>query len=116
MKKKIIVISSVLVIVLFIGFKLASNKKKLDAKNKPAINTNVAIPVSTALVALGPVSGEMIKVGTAAAFQEADVMALSSGKISRLSIDLGSYVKKAKLLRHWIPGFFSFLWKLLSLI
>ncbi|MCR6640847.1 MAG: efflux RND transporter periplasmic adaptor subunit [Sporocytophaga sp.] len=96
MKKKIIVISSVLVIVLFIGFKLASNKKKLDAKNKPAINTNVAIPVSTALVALGPVSGEMIKVGTAAAFQEADVMALSSGKISRLSIDLGSYVKKGQ--------------------
>lgn len=96
MKKKIIVISSVLVIVLFIGFKLASNKKKLDEKNKPAVNTNVAIPVSTALVAVGPVSGEMIKVGTAAAFQEADVMALSSGKISNLNIELGSYVKKGQ--------------------
>ncbi|WP_028982515.1 efflux RND transporter periplasmic adaptor subunit [Sporocytophaga myxococcoides] len=98
MKKKIIVISSVLVIVLFIGFKLASNKKKLDEKNKPAVNTNVAIPVSTALVAVAPVSGEMTKVGTAAAFQEADVMALSSGKISNLNIELGSYVKKGQVI------------------
>src|SRR6478735_5268159 len=96
MKKNVVIIVSILVIVAFIGSKLASNKHKLDAKNKPVVSANVAIPVSVATASILPVSGKIEKVGTAAPFQESDVMAVSAGKIVDLNCELGQYVQKGQ--------------------
>jgi len=98
MKKNIIIISSVLVVVMFIGFKLASNKQKINEKNRPVTNSNIAIPVTVGSVEVAPVSGEIIKVGTASPFQEADVMAVGAGKIASMKIDLGSRVHKGEVI------------------
>lgn len=92
MKKRIIIIGIVVVLIAAIAIKLSSNKKKIDANNKPVLNANVAIPVTAITIGLQGVNDQLIKTGTLVPFKEADIMAISSGKLVSVNFSLGSHV------------------------
>ncbi len=92
MQKKIIIIGIIVLIFGAIGFKLASNKKAIDEKKKPVLESNVAIPVSVTTVALQEVNDQLIKTGNLIPYKEADIMSLTSGKLTAVNFNLGSHV------------------------
>lgn len=97
-KTTLIIITSALAIVALIGFRLASNKKKIDAQNKPVVNTNVAIPVTVNRVEEGTVSQQLIKTGNLIPFREATITATTAGKVTRVNFDLGTQVRQGQTL------------------
>ncbi|WP_080056115.1 efflux RND transporter periplasmic adaptor subunit [Spirosoma aerolatum] len=97
-KTTLIIITSALAIVALIGFRLASNKEKIDAQNKPAVNTNVAIPVTVDRVAEGAVSQQLIKTGNLIPYREATITATTAGKVTRVNFDLGTQVRQGQTL------------------
>ncbi|GAB3643686.1 efflux RND transporter periplasmic adaptor subunit [Spirosoma arcticum] len=92
-KTTIIVVVALLAITSLIGFRLASNKKKIDAQKQPVVRTNVAIPVTVAAASVGTVSQQLIKTGNLIPFKEADIIATTAGKVSRVNFGLGSSVR-----------------------
>ena len=98
MKKKLIISLICATIVCFITYKLVTNKKKINEKNRPAKVENVLIPVTVASVKEGIKETELIKTGTLAPFKTAKVVATSSGTVQRLLIDLGDHVHSGQTL------------------
>ncbi|QJW90361.1 efflux RND transporter periplasmic adaptor subunit [Spirosoma taeanense] len=97
-KTTLLVIVGLLAVSSLIGFRLASNKKKIDEKNQLPTNTNIAIPVTAAVVSEGLVSQQLIKTGNLIPFKEAEIMATAAGKVTRVNFDLGSSVSKGATL------------------
>ncbi|WP_421826772.1 efflux RND transporter periplasmic adaptor subunit [Larkinella sp.] len=97
-KTTIIVVIAVLAITSLIGFRLASNKKKIDEKNQMPTNTNTAIPVTVAPVAEGTVSQQLVKTGNLIPFKEADITATTAGKVTQVNFDLGSSIRQGATL------------------
>lgn len=97
-KTTIIILAALLAVSTLIGFRLASNKKKIDAKNQQPTNTNVAIPVTAATVAEGTVQQQLIKTGNLIPFREADIMATAAGRVTRVNFDLGSSIRQGATL------------------
>jgi RND family efflux transporter MFP subunit len=99
MKKTTLVIVAVLLgVTALIGFRLASNKEKIDESNKPVVNTNTAIPVTVAQVAQGTVSQQLVKTGNLIPYREADITATTAGKVTRVNFNLGSQVSQGATL------------------
>ncbi len=93
MKKRIVIILVIVVLIVAMIWRLASNKKKIDEAGKPkAVNTNIQIPVTTEMVAAGDVTSQLIKTGNLIPFKEADIAALSGGKLTAVNFVLGSHV------------------------
>lgn len=90
--KKILPIIIILAIVGFITFKLVSNKKVLDEKKQPTKEVNVAIPVNTVTAKYERAGATLIKSGKLIPFKEADIMSISSGKLSNVNFQLGTNV------------------------
>ncbi len=87
-----------MVLVALIGFRLASNKEKIDAQNKPVVNTNVSIPVTTTQVEEGAVSQQLVKTGNLIPFREANITATTAGKVTRVNFNLGTQVSQGQTL------------------
>jgi multidrug efflux pump subunit AcrA (membrane-fusion protein) len=94
MKKRIIIIGVIVVLIAAIGLKLASNKKKIDENNKPVLTSNVAIPVTAITASRQNVNEQLVKTGTLVPFKEADIMAISSGKLTVVNFNLGTRVSE----------------------
>lgn len=92
-KTTITVLVATLAIISLIGFRLASNKKKIDEQKKPVVATNVAIPVTVAPVVEGTVSQQLVKTGNLIPFKEADLIATTAGKVAKVNFNLGSGVR-----------------------
>ena len=97
-KTTIIVIVALVAITSLIGFRLASNKKKIDEKNQMPTSTSTAIPVTVAQVAEGTVSQQLIKTGNLIPFKEADITATTAGKVTQVNFDLGSSIRQGATL------------------
>ncbi|GAB3316262.1 efflux RND transporter periplasmic adaptor subunit [Larkinella ripae] len=97
-KSSIIVVLAMVAITALIGFRLASNKKTIDEKNKLPTNTNVAIPVTVTRVEEGEVSQQLIKTGNLIPFKEANITATTAGRVTAVNFDLGSQVGQGKVL------------------
>ncbi|WP_027302898.1 efflux RND transporter periplasmic adaptor subunit [Rudanella lutea] len=97
-KTPLIVIMSALAIVALIGFRLASNKKKIDEQKAPVVATNVAIPVTVASVEEGTVSQQLIKTGNLIPFREANITATTAGKVEAVNFNLGSQIRQGQML------------------
>ncbi|GAB3916708.1 efflux RND transporter periplasmic adaptor subunit [Larkinella terrae] len=93
-KTTIIVVVAILAVTSLIGFRLASNKKKIDEKNQLPTNTNTAIPVTVTQVAEGNVSQQLIKTGNLIPFREADITATTAGKVTKVNFELGSSIRQ----------------------
>lgn len=93
MNKRIITIIVILVVVAAVVWRLASQKKKIDEAGKPkAKPANIHIPVTAETVALQDISSQLIKTGNLIPFKEADITAISSGKLTAVNFNLGSRV------------------------
>jgi RND family efflux transporter MFP subunit len=98
MKKRIIIIGVIVVLIAAIGLKLASNKKKIDENNKPVLTSNVAIPVTAITASRQNVNEQLVKTGTLVPFKEADIMAISSGKLTVVNFNLGTRVSEGAVI------------------
>ena len=95
-KTTLIILVAAVVITALIGFRLASNKEKINAQNKPVINTNIAIPVTVSQVAERTVSQQLVKTGNLIPFREANITATTAGKVARVNFDLGTQVRQGQ--------------------
>jgi RND family efflux transporter MFP subunit len=98
MKKRIISISAILLIAVAITATLAKNKKVIDSKNQVIDRSEIPVPVSVIAASLLPVQGNISLPSVLAPYEEAEISAGSSGKITRLNIDLGSRVTKGQVI------------------
>jgi RND family efflux transporter MFP subunit len=94
--KRIISIVAVLAVVALVAFRLVSNKKAIDEKNKLPDNTGVTVAVNAAPVQSRVSQRNLSLVGTVAANQVIDVKAEVQGKLLSLNVDLGDVVRKGK--------------------
>ncbi len=98
MKKRIIIITVIVVIVAAIFIRLASNKKTIDEKSKPQPVSNVSIPVNTVTASFAEVNDQLIKTGNLIPYKEADIMAISAGKLTEVNFSLGSKVSQGAVI------------------
>jgi len=97
-KTTLIVVAALVAITALIGFRLSSNKKKIDEQKKPVVQTNVAIPVTVASVAEGTVSQQLVKTGNLIPYKEADIIATTAGKVTKVNFNLGSSIRQGSTL------------------
>jgi len=97
-KSTLIIVVVLLGVVSLIGFRLASNKEKIDEQKKPVVNTNTSIPVTTARAEEGSVSQQLVKTGSLIPFKEANITATTAGKVTRVNFDLGTGVRQGQTL------------------
>lgn len=98
MKKRIIVISSVLLIFTSIGFVLSKNKKAIDAKKVVVDRSNIPVAVTVTKVLSHTATGSLQLPATLEPSKQAEISATTSGKISSLHISLGSYVNAGQVI------------------
>jgi membrane fusion protein, multidrug efflux system len=98
MKRKLIIITVVIVILAIIVFKLAHNKKVLEENKKPIQTTATYIPVKTATAKEDLQEVNILKTGNIAPFEESKIIAGSSGTLQHLKFDLGSTVQQGQVL------------------
>lgn len=97
MQKRIILISVIVLILAAIGFKLAGNKKVIEEKKKPVLEANVAIPVNVTEVSFQEVNDKLVKSGNLIPYREADIMAITSGKLISVAFNLGSHIAEGSV-------------------
>ena len=94
MKRKLIIIGSIALIGILIGYRLVANKSKIDAKNKMPEKTGISIPVTVAVVSEGSTDQELVRTGNLIPYKQAEIMATSAGKVLAVKYELGSYINK----------------------
>ncbi|MFD2935762.1 efflux RND transporter periplasmic adaptor subunit [Spirosoma flavum] len=97
-KTTLVIVAMLLGVTALIGFRLASNKEKINQQNKPIVATNTAIPVTVTRVEESTVSQQLIKTGNLIPFREAAITAMTAGKVSQVNFTLGSQVKQGATL------------------
>jgi RND family efflux transporter MFP subunit len=97
--KKIIVTGSItLLVIIFITWKLASNKKEINARKERTDTVAVAIPVKAVTVKSDTIKINIQKTGSISPFKEAKVFSSQNGIITRLNFGLGSKIAQNQLL------------------
>lgn len=98
MKKRVITIAIIVLIIVAIAYKLSVNKKSIDEKSKPAPVSNVSIPVKAMVTSFSEVNDALVKTGVLVPYREADIMAVSSGKLTAVQFVLGSKVSEGAVI------------------
>ena len=95
--KRIIAIAVVVAVIIFIVFRLQSNREKINARNVVDINVNeVAVNVVSAKKMNFDKSFRLV--GNLKAEHEVDVASETSGKITKIHCEVGDYKTKGSLL------------------
>jgi len=98
MKKRIILISAVLLIAILVAFTLAKNKKAINESNKVVDRSAIPIPVSVMSASDQSVVGAFTLPAIVQAEEEADISINATGKLKTLNIDLGTKVTKGQVI------------------
>jgi len=96
--KRIITIVVIIAVLALVAFRLVSNKKAIDEKNKLPDNTQVAIAVNVTPVQSRISERNLSLVGTVAANQVIEIKAEVQGKLLSLNAELGDQVKKGQVI------------------
>lgn len=98
--RKILIYSLIgLAVIALIVWRLAANKKHLDAeKAKTATVKEVLIPVNYVVAGFQNINDELIKTGTLIPYREADINAITGGRLVGVNFRLGSYVRQGQIL------------------
>src|SRR5687768_13777058 len=96
--KRIITIVVVMAVIALVAFRLISNKKTIDAKNKLPDNTDVSVAVNVSQVQSRTSERNLSLIGTVAANQVIDIKAEVQGTLLSLNVDLGDQVKKGQVI------------------
>ncbi len=98
MKKKTIIASVTVVLLLGImTWTLASNKKTIDS-NKEVKTTQSEVSVTVASAKMTETNANLALVGTTQACKEVNIASESAGKIVQVNFKMGDYVTKGKIL------------------
>lgn len=100
MLRKIFIIVFIVLIVGLIGYKLATNKKAMDAQKALPPASNVAIPVNVTVAAMTNYNDSLVKIGTLIPFKEADINAVGAGKLVSVNFDLGTMVSQGQIVAN----------------
>lgn len=98
MKTKYIVCVVGFLLVVLIGYNLWANKKRLNERNKPALQTTLRIPVKVAVAREQLREVSMVKTGSVSPFKEVKALALNEGTIHQLRFELGDQVREGQVL------------------
>jgi RND family efflux transporter MFP subunit len=98
MKKRIIIIASVLLLFASVGFVLSKNKSAIDAKNVIVDRSNIPIAVTVTKVSNQSVGGSLELPATLEPSKQADISVTTAGKISSFRIGLGSAVSAGQVI------------------
>lgn len=90
--KRITLISIVAIIIALIAWRLVTVKGKMNEANKSPVQTDLAIPVNVYKAVNESLSSSLSKTGKLIPFKEADITALSGGKVVSVNFALGSMV------------------------
>ncbi|HRP88753.1 MAG TPA: efflux RND transporter periplasmic adaptor subunit [Edaphocola sp.] len=93
-RKSIVPIIVVLAVAGLIGWRLSANKQKIDEKKKPKAEKIVDLPVTVATIKKEMVNEDLIKIGTLIPNRQADITAVTPGKLIAINFNLGSYVSQ----------------------
>ncbi|GGE39902.1 RND family efflux transporter MFP subunit [Pedobacter psychrotolerans] len=96
--KRIITIIVIVAVPVAIIIGLMTNKKKLDDAKQPVDRSNIGVKVTIDTVLLKTVDGSVTQPATLITDNDANVAAETAGKISSLSIQLGTTVKKGQVI------------------
>ncbi len=97
MKNKNIIISIIGLFILFIGYKLYSNKAEINAQANQKEEV-YAMPVQVAQAKIKSLSNALVATGEFEGFEEVFVVAESQGSITSLNVKEGSVVKKGQVI------------------
>ncbi len=87
------------VLLALIVWRLMDNKKHLDAEKAKTMNVKeVQVPVNFIVAGFQNIDDELIKTGTLIPYREADINAISGGKLVGVNFQLGSYVRQGQTL------------------
>jgi len=98
MNKRILTIVALVVIIGAITWRLASNKRILDAQKEMPTDRNIAIPVAVYEVKKQDIENNLIKAGKLIPNKKANIMSTGNGKIEQLYFDIGSQVQRGATL------------------
>jgi RND family efflux transporter MFP subunit len=98
MKKKIIVITIVLLLFASIGYVLSKNKKEIDQKNVTVDRTNIAVAVTVIKLEKQTIQRNLEVPATVEPSKKASISAVTSGTLTSLNIILGSKVKAGQVI------------------
>lgn len=98
--KRILTIAAVVIPMAIIVLLLIRNKKTLDSKNVVSDRSAVPVAVTVQTARQLPVVGDLTLPATVSANEEANISAATSGRISSLTIELGSRVTKGQVIGH----------------
>lgn len=91
-KRSIVIVAIVLILAALTVFQLMRNKKKINEANKPKQEFNQEIPVFTMEVGMQPIDQSLIKTGNLIPIREADINAITGGRLVAVNFQLGSQV------------------------
>src|SRR5690625_6312584 len=94
MNKRILTIVALVVIIGAITWRLASNKRILDAQKEMPTDRNIAIPVAVYEVKKQDIENNLIKTGKLIPNKKANIMSTGNGKIEQLYFDIGYQVQR----------------------
>ncbi len=98
MKRNLIIVWIVVGVLALIGFRLFSNKKALNEKNKVVDRSSISVPVTTTNAFSGAVSGKFSVPAIVEPYNSAKVSINAAGKLKDLNLELGTVVSKGQLL------------------
>ena len=98
MKKKIIVITILLLLFASIGYVLSKNKKEIDQKNVAVDRTNIPVAVTVIKLEKQTVERNLEVPATVEPSKKANISAVTSGTITSLNIVLGSKVNAGQVI------------------
>jgi membrane fusion protein (multidrug efflux system) len=98
MKKRIILISSILLIAVLVAFTLVKNKKAINASNKVVDRSAIPIPVSVIAASDQSVNASFTLPAIVQPEEQADISINATGKLKSLNIDLGTQVTKGEVI------------------
>jgi RND family efflux transporter MFP subunit len=94
--KKWIVILTVVVLTVFLGYRV---NQALKQQAKPAASLRVAVPtVEISKVRMGPLSERVFLVGALKPIAQVDVVSKMTGRIDQLQVEIGDWVQKGTLI------------------
>jgi RND family efflux transporter MFP subunit len=96
--KRVIIVIVVMAVVALVAFRLISNKKVIESKNRVKDNSNVTVAVNVAPVQSRTSENNLSLVGTVTANQEIEVKSEVQGKILSLNANLGDFVQKGRVI------------------
>lgn len=88
-----LIIGVIAILVIAITLRLASNKKKINEKQKPVPASTLGIPANVITLKEEVAENPLLKTGTLIPNKEADIMAVSGGKLVSVNFNLGSIVR-----------------------